>query len=121
MAVMALVALVRGLPAGLMCLHGPASALCTGHCVCVSWQGTVVVEHAVVKEVKTPEELMGLVDAGTERRVVASTAMNQESSRSHMIVSIGIESVDKDKNLITGKVGFPPPPHPSLAALAADM
>lgn len=37
------------------------------------------------------KELLAAIEAGQQRRHVASTQMNRESSRSHLIISIIIE------------------------------
>lgn len=60
----------------------------------------VVVGGAVVKEASSAEELMSLFEAGSASRHVASTKMNSESSRSHLVLSIIIEST----NLTSGAV-----------------
>ena len=55
----------------------------------------VYVKNAIVKPATSAEELLGLFEAGNRKRVVASTNMNQESSRSHSIFSILLESIDR--------------------------
>eukprot|EP00158_Paraphelidium_tribonemae_P007080 Partr_v1_DN28102_c0_g1_i2_m55385 putative Kinesin family member len=45
--------------------------------------------------IQNAEELMKLVDKGNSKRVVAATAMNATSSRSHSIFTITVESADK--------------------------
>ena len=63
-------------------------------------KGMVVVGGAVVKEASSAEELMSLFESGSASRHVASTKMNAESSRSHLVLSIVIEST----NLTSGAV-----------------
>jgi len=90
------------------------------HCVRAAAQGMVVVENAMVKSRTSREQLMRIVKAGMEKRVVSSTAMNKESSRSHMIISIVIESVDKKTQSTEHGQGALLLPFPtSLASVAA--
>ncbi|XP_065672562.1 kinesin-related protein 2 isoform X3 [Hydra vulgaris] len=63
-------------------------------------KGMVVVSGAIVKEAFSAEELMDIFEKGSSARHVASTKMNSESSRSHLILSIIIEST----NLTSGNV-----------------
>jgi hypothetical protein len=50
---------------------------------------------------------MSTIDAGLQRRHVASTQMNRESSRSHLIISIVIESTNLQTQSVTkGKLSF---------------
>jgi len=91
----------------------------SSHCVRVTVQKTVVVEHAVVKVVRSREHLTNIVRARMEKGKVGGTAMNETSSRSHIILAIVVESIDKRTgSMTTGKVrssALPPP----LAAIAA--
>ena len=67
----------------------------------------VVVRGAVVKDVASPEELMTLFREGNKERHVGATLMNAESSRSHSIFSILIESYDKTtKKTLMGKISL---------------
>ncbi|XP_077988822.1 uncharacterized protein LOC144443263 isoform X2 [Glandiceps talaboti] len=63
-------------------------------------KGMVVVQGAVVQSANNSKELFGLFEEGSRNRHVASTKMNAESSRSHLIIGIVIEST----NLTTGTV-----------------
>uniref|UniRef100_A0A7M5X8X7 Kinesin motor domain-containing protein n=1 Tax=Clytia hemisphaerica TaxID=252671 RepID=A0A7M5X8X7_9CNID len=63
-------------------------------------KGMVVVTGALVKEASNAEELMTLFEEGSSSRHIASTKMNAESSRSHLVLSIVIEST----NLTSGVV-----------------
>ena len=60
----------------------------------------MVVSGAIVHEAHSAEELMELFEKGSSSRHVASTKMNAESSRSHLILSVVIEST----NLTSGAV-----------------
>ena len=67
----------------------------------------VVVSGAIVKEAFSAEDLMDIFEKGSSARHVASTKMNSESSRSHLILSIVIESTNLTSGAITnGKVEF---------------
>ena len=59
-----------------------------------------MIQNAVIKHVSTVDELQNVFDAGSKNRHVASTKMNAESSRSHLIIGIVIETT----NLLTGAV-----------------
>ncbi|CAE7513251.1 KIN14E [Symbiodinium microadriaticum] len=53
----------------------------------------------------TAEELMAMMDRGNDQRTVAATAMNSESSRSHLVLLIKIISVNKEtKETLKGKM-----------------
>lgn len=60
----------------------------------------VQVIGSVVQEANNAGELMEIFDKGSANRHVASTKMNAESSRSHLVLSIVIEST----NLTSGAV-----------------
>lgn len=71
------------------------------------FQGMVVVGGAVVKEAASSEELMSWFEIGSSQRHVASTKMNSESSRSHLVLSIIIESTNLTSGaVVKGKVKF---------------
>ena len=55
----------------------------------------------VVQHWKDMDELMA---TGNRKRTVASTLMNEQSSRSHSIFTISIESCSKDGNVVAGKL-----------------
>ncbi|XP_072167094.1 uncharacterized protein [Diadema setosum] len=63
-------------------------------------KGLVFINGSVVQQAGNAKELMGLFEQGSASRHVASTKMNSESSRSHLIIGIIIEST----NLGTGTV-----------------
>lgn len=52
-------------------------------------------------------ELLAAIEAGQQRRHVASTQMNRESSRSHLIISILIEATNlQTQSVAKGKLSF---------------
>lgn len=70
-------------------------------------QKMVFINNAVVKEARDPEELMALFMAGNGERHVGATKMNAESSRSHSIFSIMVESYDSaTKRTTIGKLSL---------------
>jgi hypothetical protein len=73
----------------------------------LNWQGMVVVENATLIPVTTQEELDAIVAKGFEKRHTSGTQMNSESSRSHLILSVIIESTNlQSQVLLRGKVKF---------------
>ncbi|GJP45792.1 hypothetical protein CLOM_g5128 [Closterium sp. NIES-68] len=70
-------------------------------------KGMVVVENATLIEVQYLSQLEAVVAGGMERRAVAGTQMNAESSRSHLVLSIVIETTDlQTQNVCRGKLSF---------------
>eukprot|EP00930_Biecheleria_cincta_P023564 TRINITY_DN17016_c0_g1_i1.p1 TRINITY_DN17016_c0_g1~~TRINITY_DN17016_c0_g1_i1.p1 ORF type:complete len:1264 (-),score=307.06 TRINITY_DN17016_c0_g1_i1:30-3821(-) len=68
-------------------------------------RGTVKVENAVEVEVNSPEELLRTIARGNDKRHVAATKMNADSSRSHSIFIVMIENTNhKTKQVSTGKL-----------------
>merc|ERR1719277_2272751 len=68
-------------------------------------RGSIFVENATEKPVESPEELTSAIAAGFERRTVAATKMNSESSRSHLIFIVCVESTNKKtKQVANGKL-----------------
>ncbi|CAE8592400.1 unnamed protein product [Polarella glacialis] len=68
-------------------------------------RGTVKVEGACEIEVHSPEELLKAIAVGQDRRHVASTKMNADSSRSHLIFIVTVEVTNnKTKQVSTGKL-----------------
>ncbi|MBA0793689.1 hypothetical protein Gohar_018077, partial [Gossypium harknessii] len=57
-------------------------------------KGMVAVENATVIPISTFEELKSIIQRGSERRHISGTQMNEESSRSHLILSVVIESTN---------------------------
>ena len=65
----------------------------------------VSVENATVVSITTYEELKSIIQRGSERRHTTGTLMNEESSRSHLILSIVIESTNlQTQSIARGKV-----------------
>ncbi len=62
--------------------------------------GLVFVENSVRREATSSEELYKHFETGSGARHVASTKMNAESSRSHLIIGVIIEST----NVVTGAI-----------------
>ncbi|KAL4376090.1 hypothetical protein GQ457_02G012940 [Hibiscus cannabinus] len=70
-------------------------------------KGMVAVENATVLPISTFEELKSIIQRGSERRHTSGTQMNEESSRSHLILSIVIESTDlQTQSVARGKLSF---------------
>ncbi|CUG86438.1 OSM3-like kinesin, putative [Bodo saltans] len=71
---------------------------------------TFFVQGAHVPQVKTPEDILQLMEEGTERRQVASTELNSDSSRSHSVFTIVMEctetSDDGDARSVTSKLNL---------------
>jgi hypothetical protein len=58
-------------------------------------------------EVHSVRELMDTIEAGQKRRHVSSTQMNRESSRSHLIISVMIETTNlQTQGVSRGKLSF---------------
>ena len=67
----------------------------------------VVVQNITVRSVASSKELWATFDAGSKNRHVASTKMNSESSRSHLVISVVIETTNKATGaVLKGKVGY---------------
>merc|ERR1719468_960829 len=67
--------------------------------------GSVIVEHLTEEQCSSADSLMALLERGNAQRTVAATAMNSESSRSHLVLLIKIVSVNKEtKAQLQGKI-----------------
>ena len=67
----------------------------------------VFVQGAVIKEAHNSETLYEIFQRGSENRHIASTKMNAESSRSHLVIGIVIESVNLTSGAVTrGKLSL---------------
>ncbi|XP_047159134.1 kinesin-like protein KIN-14P [Vigna umbellata] len=55
----------------------------------------LAVPDATMQPVKSPEDVIKLMDIGLKNRAKGSTAMNERSSRSHSVVSIHVRGMDK--------------------------
>ncbi|CAD5335964.1 unnamed protein product [Arabidopsis thaliana] len=70
-------------------------------------KGMVFVENVTTIPISTLEELRMILERGSERRHVSGTNMNEESSRSHLILSVVIESIDlQTQSAARGKLSF---------------
>lgn len=69
------------------------------------FQGMVSVENTTVLPISSYEDLRTIIVRGSERRHTSGTQMNEESSRSHLILSIVIESTNlQTQSVARGKV-----------------
>lgn len=65
----------------------------------------VTVENVTTVSISTEDELNSIIQKGSERRHTSGTQMNEESSRSHLILSVVIESVNlQSQSSARGKV-----------------
>ncbi|KAM7279474.1 hypothetical protein ACFE04_006608 [Oxalis oulophora] len=70
-------------------------------------KGMVSVENVTVISISTHEELKSIIQKGSEKRHTSGTQMNEESSRSHLILSIIIESTNlQTQSTARGKISF---------------
>ncbi|KAJ6776634.1 KINESIN-LIKE PROTEIN KLP-3 [Salix koriyanagi] len=70
-------------------------------------KGMVSVENVTVVSIATFEELQNIIQRGSDRRHTSGTQMNDESSRSHLILSIVIESTNlQTQSVARGKLSF---------------
>ncbi|CAI5520737.1 unnamed protein product [Closterium sp. Naga37s-1] len=70
-------------------------------------EGVFYVENETLLAVKDLQHLQTVVREGMERRIVAPTHMNAESSRSHLVISIIVETTDLLTNSVCcGKLSF---------------
>ncbi|WOK95314.1 kinesin-like calmodulin-binding protein [Canna indica] len=70
-------------------------------------KGLVSIENVTVVQISNFDELKTIISRGSERRHIAGTQMNDESSRSHLILSIIIESTNlQTQSLARGKLSF---------------
>ncbi|XP_068648148.1 kinesin-like protein KIN-14I isoform X2 [Aristolochia californica] len=70
-------------------------------------KGMVSIENVTVVPISTHEDLKTIIMRGAERRHVSGTQMNEESSRSHLILSIVIESTNlQTQSVARGKLSF---------------
>ena len=70
-------------------------------------KGWVTVTNSTVVPVGSKEDIMNVIDAGLSVRKTTSTKMNVESSRSHLIFSLIIETTDLQTQQVTrGKLSF---------------
>lgn len=70
-------------------------------------KGMVTVQGATTIEVTSAKQLMATLEGGQKMRHVASTHMNRESSRSHLVMSIIIETTNlQTQSVSKGKLSF---------------
>ncbi|KAF4373771.1 hypothetical protein F8388_007677 [Cannabis sativa] len=70
-------------------------------------KGMVSVENVTVVSISNYDELSTIIHEGSERRHTSGTQMNEESSRSHLILSIVIESTNlQTQSMARGKLSF---------------
>ena len=70
-------------------------------------KGVVTVPGATVIEVTSAGQLMAAIEEGQKRRHVSSTQMNRESSRSHLVITICIETTNLQTQAVArGKLSF---------------
>lgn len=63
------------------------------------------IENVTVASISTFEELWSIIQGGSKQRHTSRTQMNEESSRSHLILSIFIESTNlQTQSVARGKV-----------------
>ncbi|KAG6606446.1 kinesin-like protein [Phytophthora cinnamomi] len=70
-------------------------------------KGMVVVQNATLKKCTSPEQTLRLFEGANKKRQVGATKMNAESSRSHSIFSLLVESYNKTTKATTiGKLSL---------------
>jgi len=70
-------------------------------------RGVVRVQGATERLCTGADDLMGCIEDGSKRRQVASTLMNSESSRSHLVMGIVLEVTNLQTNVTTvGKLSL---------------
>lgn len=70
-------------------------------------KGMVTVENVTIASISTIEVLRSIIQKGSEQRHVSGTQMNEESSRSHLILSVVIESTNlQTQSVARGKLSF---------------
>lgn len=70
-------------------------------------KGMVSIENVTILSFSTYEELRSIIQRGSEQRHTSGTQMNAESSRSHLVLSVVIESTNlQSQSLARGKLSF---------------
>ncbi|GLT39386.1 hypothetical protein SLA2020_135790 [Shorea laevis] len=70
-------------------------------------KGMVTVENVTFIPISKYEELKHIIQRGSEQRHTSGTQMNEQSSRSHLIVSVVIESTNlQTQSVARGKLSF---------------
>ncbi|GER47024.1 kinesin-like protein [Striga asiatica] len=70
-------------------------------------KGMVAVENVTILSITSYDELRSIIERGSEQRHTTGTLMNEQSSRSHLILSIVIESTNlQTQSVARGKLSF---------------
>ena len=70
-------------------------------------KGVVTVPGSTIIPVNSARQLMDTIEAGQKRRHVSSTQMNRESSRSHLIITVQVETTNlQTQGVSRGKLSF---------------
>ncbi|KAJ0703716.1 putative minus-end-directed kinesin ATPase [Helianthus annuus] len=70
-------------------------------------KGMVTVENATILPISTYDDLRNVIQRGIDQRHTTETLMNEESSRSHLILSVIIESTNlQTQSIARGKLSF---------------
>ncbi|KAL2483112.1 Kinesin-like calmodulin-binding protein [Forsythia ovata] len=70
-------------------------------------KGMVTVENVTVVSISSYDELRTIIQRGSEQRHTTGTLMNEQSSRSHLILSVVIESTNlQTQSVARGKLSF---------------
>ena len=70
-------------------------------------QGIVTVAGATQVDVTSAKQLLAAIESGQQRRHTSSTLMNQDSSRSHLVISVLIEATNLQTQAVSrGKLSF---------------
>ncbi|KAG8373568.1 hypothetical protein BUALT_Bualt11G0038000 [Buddleja alternifolia] len=70
-------------------------------------KGMVVVENVTTLSISSYDELRNIIERGSEQRHTTGTLMNEQSSRSHLILSVVIESTNlQAQSVARGKLSF---------------
>ncbi|KAI3798704.1 hypothetical protein L1987_33982 [Smallanthus sonchifolius] len=70
-------------------------------------KGMVTVENATILPISTYDDLRNIIQRGTDQRHTTETLMNEASSRSHLILSVIVESTNlQTQSVARGKLSF---------------
>ncbi|KAF8056851.1 kin [Scenedesmus sp. PABB004] len=78
--------------------------------------GAMFVDGALEAQVGSEEQLVAVMRRGLAARTVAATGMNEQSSRSHCVVTVTVEKVRPDGSLLVGKLKMLTPAAPAARA-----
>ena len=65
------------------------------------YKGMTYIQNVTIVNIQSKEELEKTIKVGINNRKTGKTDMNDESSRSHLIVTITIEISNKEKDIVT--------------------